>query len=68
MPPDPPSVLAPLALDPIFAGLTLNCFRRACYYQLVILSIILRILITQKDVAFISKKAYTFRIIQRYIF
>ena len=31
MPPDPPSVLAPLALDPIFAGLTLNCFCRAQY-------------------------------------
>ena len=42
MSPDPPSVLAPLALDPIFAGLTLNCFRRACCYQWVILSIILR--------------------------
>ena len=44
MPPDPPSVLVPLALDSIFAGLTLNCFRLACYYQWVILSIILRIL------------------------
>ena len=52
MPPGPPSVLAPLALDPIFAGLTLNCFRQACYHQLVIFSIILRILITQKDVSF----------------
>ena len=30
MPPDPPSVLAPLALDSILAGPTLNCFRRAC--------------------------------------
>ena len=27
MPPDPP-----LALHPIFAGQTLNCFSRACYY------------------------------------
>ena len=52
MPPDPPSVLAPLALDPIFAGLTLNCFHLACNYQPVILSIILRILITQKDASF----------------
>ena len=43
MPPDPPSVLAPSVLDTIFAGLTLNCFRRACYFQSVILSIILRI-------------------------
>ena len=33
--PDPLSLLVPLALDPTFAGLTLNCFRRACYYQLV---------------------------------
>ena len=33
MPPDPPSVLAPSALDSIFAGLTLNCFLRACYFQ-----------------------------------
>ena len=41
---DRPSVLAPLALNPIFAGLTLNCFCQACCYQWVILSIILRIL------------------------
>ena len=46
--PGPLTVLASLALHPIFAGLTLNCFRRACYYQWVILSIILRIIITQK--------------------
>ena len=38
--PDPPSALAPSALDTIFAGLTLNCFRRVCYFQSVILSII----------------------------
>ena len=44
------------------------CFRRACYYQLVVLSIILRILITQKDVSFFSRKGCTFRIMQRYIF
>ena len=30
MPPDPPSVPAPLALDSILTGPTLNCFRRAC--------------------------------------
>ena len=36
--PRPPSVLAPSALNAIFAGLTLNCFRQACYYQWVILS------------------------------
>ena len=30
MPPEPPSVLVPLALDPILAGPTLYCFRRAC--------------------------------------
>ena len=31
MPPDPdPSVLTPLALGPILAGPTLNCFRRGC--------------------------------------
>ena len=52
MPPDPPSVLAPLALHPIFAGLTLNYFRRACCYQWRILGMILRILITQKEVYF----------------
>ena len=68
MPPDPPSVLAPSVLDIIFAGLTLNCFRRACYFQSVILSILLRILRTQKDVSFLSRKGCTFRIIQRYIF
>ena len=66
MAPDPHSVLAPLALDPIFAGLTLNCFRQAC--QWVILSIILRILTSQKDVSFFSRKGCTFRIIQGYIF
>ena len=54
--PGPPTVLAPSALDTIFVGLTLNCFRRACYYQWVILSIILRILPTQKDVSFLSRK------------
>ena len=50
--PDPPSILALLALNPIFAGLTMNCFCWLCYYQWVILSIILHILITQKDVSF----------------
>ena len=29
IPPDPPSLLAPSALDTIWPGLTLNCFRRA---------------------------------------
>ena len=56
MPPDPPSVLVPLVLDPIFARLTLNCFYRACYYQLVVLCIILRILITQKMCPFSVEK------------
>ena len=28
--PDPPSILAPLALDPRSAGSTLNCFHRSC--------------------------------------
>ena len=52
MSPDPPSVLAPSALDHISAGLTLNCFCRACNYQWIILNITLRILITQKHVSF----------------
>ena len=56
MPPDPPTVLVPSALDTIFAGLTLNCFRRACYYQWVIHSIILRILPTRKNVSLVSRK------------
>ena len=56
MPPDAPTVLTPSALDTIFAELTLNCFRRACYYQWVMLSIIIRILPTQKDVSFFSRK------------
>ena len=51
MPSDPPSVLTPLALDPIFVGLALNCFRQACYYHWVILSIILRILRTEKYIS-----------------
>ena len=54
-------------LHTIFAGLTLNCFRRACYYQWVKLSIILLILRRQKDVSFLSRKVCTFRITQRYI-
>ena len=70
MPQDPPSVLALSTLDTIFAGLTLNCFCRAVYFQWqwVILSIILHILLTQKDVSFLSREACTFRIIKRYIF
>ena len=56
MPPDPPSVLVPSALNTILAGLTLNCFGRACYFQSVILSIILRILRTQKDASSLSRK------------
>ena len=64
MPPEPPNVFAPSAIDTNFAGLTLDCFRRSCYYQSVILSIILRSLITQKDVSFFSRKGCTFRIIQ----
>ena len=63
-----PSVLAPSALHTSFARLTLKCFRRACYFQSVILRIILRILRTQKDVSFLSRKGCTFRIIQRCIF
>ena len=63
MPPEPPSVLVPSALHIIFAGITLNCFHRACYFQWVILSIILRILRTQKDASFLSRKGCTFRII-----
>ena len=54
---------APLALDAIWVGLTLNCFRRAG-----IPTMILRILRTQKDVSFLSRKGCTFRIVQRYIF
>ena len=68
MPPDPPTLLAPLALDTIWAGLTLNCFRQASYFQSVTLTMILRILRTQKDVSFLSRKGCTSRIVQRYIF
>ena len=63
MPQDPPSVL-----DPIFAGLTLNCFRRACYYQWVILGIILRILITQKDEFLFSAEKGAPSLLYRYTF
>ena len=54
--PPPPSVLLPSALDTIYTGLTMNCLRRDCYFQWVILSIILRILRTQNDVSFFSRK------------
>ena len=30
IPPDPPSVLVPPVLDPLWAGSTLNCFHRSC--------------------------------------
>ena len=68
MPPDYPSLLANLALDIIWAGLTLNCFRRAGYFQSVILIMILGILRTKKDVSFLSRKGCTSRIVQRDIF
>ena len=68
MPRDLPSLLAPSALDTIWAQLTLNCFRRAGYFQWVILTMILRVLRTQKDVSFLSRKGCTSRIVQRYIF
>ena len=67
-PPDPPSLLAPSALHTIWAGLTLNCFRQAGHFQSVTLTMILRILRTQKDVSFLSRKGCTSRIVQRYIF
>ena len=44
MPSYPPSLLAPLALDTIWAGLTLNCFRRAGDFQSVIITMIFGIL------------------------
>ena len=67
MPPDPPSILAPSALDTISAGLILNCFRQAGYFQSVTLTSILRILRTQKDVSFLSRKGCTSRIVQIYV-
>ena len=60
--PGPRCVLAPSVLHPIFAGPTLNSFCQACYYyQWVIFSLILRILITQKHFSFFTRKRYTFR-------
>ena len=52
MPPDLPSLLVPSALDIIWAGLTLNCFCQAGYFQLVTLTMMLRILRIQKNVFF----------------
>ena len=68
VPGSPYSVLAPSALDPISAGLTLKCFRWSCYYQWAIVSKILRILITQNHLFFFTSKGCTFCIIQRYIY
>ena len=62
MPPDPP-VYSRLRRSILFFGITLNCFRRACYYQWV-----LRMLRTQKDVSFLSRKGCTFSIVQIYIY
>ena len=56
MPPGPSIETVPSALDHIIAGPTLNYFRWACYYQWVIVSIILRILITQKHFSFFTRK------------
>ena len=56
------------APDTIWAGLTLNYFRQVGYFQSVTLTMILRILRTQKDVSFLSRKGRTSRIVQRYIF
>ena len=54
MPPDPPSILAPSALDTIWAGLTLNCFHRAGYFQSAILTMILRISYVHKNMFLFS--------------
>ena len=63
MPPDPPSVQAPKALDNFFAGLTLNYFCRASVlFPRAIVSIVLRNLPAQKDLSFLSRKRCTFRI------
>ena len=43
-------------LDTIFVGLTLKCFRRACYFQSVILSLILCILVHKKMFLFSVEK------------
>ena len=59
---------ATISLDTIWARLTLNCFRRDGYFQSVILTMILRVLRTQKEVSFLIKKGCTSRIVQRYIF
>ena len=67
IPADSRFILPPKGLHTILAGQTLNCFRRACYYQCVKLGIILRILRRQKDASFLSGKGCTFRIIQIYI-
>ena len=48
----PTSLLAPSAVDTIWARLALNCFRRAGYFQSVILTMILRVLRTQKGCFF----------------
>ena len=63
--PDLPSLLAPSALDTIWAGLTLNCFRQAGYFQSVTLTMILRILRPQKDVSFLSRKGCTKGLLKR---
>ena len=67
MPSYPPSLLAPLALDTIWAGITLNCFGRAGDFQSVIITMIFGNLRTQKDVSLLSRKGCTSCIVQRYI-
>ena len=44
------------SLDIVFAGLTLKYFRRACYFQSLILSIILRIFVDKKMFLFSVEK------------
>ena len=61
MPPDPPNLLTPSALDTIWVGLLpMNCFHRSCYFKWVIVNIILRFLLTQRDVSLLSRKGSTF--------
>ena len=68
-PSDSPSVVAPSALDPAFARLTPSFFHRACICQWVIVSIVLRILNTQKQIfSFFSLEKGTPSVLYRDIY
>ena len=70
MPPDPPSVFAPFGAQDYFCRTNFELLPPALLLPLgnTQYNITYRILCTQKDVSFLSRKRCTFCIIQIYVF